>query len=397
MRMLRAVALASLLGYLAAFLLLGEGDRRAADFVAFYVGGTLVAHDHGQALYDLDRQRQVEHEVMGPFVFATGLLPFVYPPFVALPFVPLSHLPLLPAYWVWQGLTVLVLGSAVALLLRTSRWRSITRSRAGLSTRTAVLVLLGAFPVYAQFHSGQLSAGLLLALTAATVAFQARRDVLAGIALAALLAKPQLIPVLVLGLLAWQRFRALAGLGAGALALGGVSVAISGWNWWQALAGLVLHLDAFTTDRSEGWWAVTAASHLPAAGAWALGAAGVLAAVTAALWRPGAWRPGTPDWESRWATLLLAGLFASPHLLSHDLLLALVPAVLLWQAYAHRPRRLRILAGGGIALNLAALVDARGLALPVFPLLLGAAILALAFAPRQAPAEAVPAARAPAA
>jgi hypothetical protein len=111
---------------------------------------------------------------------------------------------------------------------------------------------------------------------------------------------------------------------------------------------------------------------------------GIVAVVTAALWRPGPWQPAAPEWGERLARVQLAALFASPHLLSHDLLLAAVPGLLLWQAYAAQPDRLRTLACWAVTINLASLVDALGYPVRLVPLLMGVALVALAYArPRQ--------------
>ncbi len=386
MRVLRALALAFAMAWLVALLLMSPGERRASDFAALYAGGALVATGEGYRLYEPDRQRAAEEAALGPVRFAVGLLPFVYPPFLAAAMVPLSRLPFMAAYWVWQLLSAVAVLGALRLLLRPTDWPP-ARARA------AMLLVAGAFPLYAQFHAAQLSGVLFLALAAGTVALRSRRDALAGVILAGLLVKPQLLPVLVLGLLVWQRWRALIAFTGAAAGLGLVSSWIAGWGWWEPMSALAVHFDTGRAALGEGWVAAVAAWRLPAGPAVVLSLAAIAGVVGVTLWRPGLWQPTGPGWAERLAGVELAALFASPHLLSHDLLLAVVPGLLLWQARAGQPQRLRVLAGWAVAINIAVLVDALGYPVRLVPLLLGAGLVALAEARRRRRAS-EPAARA---
>lgn len=353
------------------FLQQNEGARRASDFAAFYTGAVLVAGGEGRSLYDVGRQQVVQQEAMRPIVFAAGVLPYVYPPFGVMLFAPLSRLPLVPAYWCWQAISALALVAALGLLLRGPGWRGVRKG-------PVLLLLLATFPVASQFSTGQLSAILLLSLAAATAAFAAGRPALAGLALAGLLLKPQFLPLLVVALVVWRQGRALLGLGAGSLGLGILSTWIAGWGWWDRMLELALATDRGLASArvSEGWPALVSGLHLPAAGAVALLLVGAAVAVTAALWPPVG--GGSPLEDEQWAAVILAAVFLSPHVLTHDLLLLLVPLTLLWRVRLGDPRRLRRLAWWAVAIDLAMMVDGLGYRYRLVPWLLLGVLLSLA-------------------
>jgi len=88
------------------------------DFSIFYSAGKMVSARMAGSLYDERVEFQVQRQFAPEVSIRHGALPYNHPPFEALLFVPLSFLPYLQAYLVWDALSLLLLGLALALLRR---------------------------------------------------------------------------------------------------------------------------------------------------------------------------------------------------------------------------------------------------------------------------------------
>ena len=184
------------------------GNVKGGDFVLFYAAGKIVAAHQTDHLYDPDLQEQIEHGLTGERSGRHGL---INPPFFALPFVPLAALPYLAAFALWSAL-------GIALLMGTLRL---------VGRLDAAPWVLAFVPVWASISYGQNSLLSLFILAAAYVLLRHGRDGVAGAVLGCLLYKPQLVVLLAALLLLDRRWRALAGLGATAVLLAAVALALS--------------------------------------------------------------------------------------------------------------------------------------------------------------------------
>ncbi len=191
------------------------------------------------------------------------------------------------------------------------------------------LLLASMLPVFIAFLMGQSTMILLLGLTLVATGLRGRNDAAAGLGLAMLLIKPQLV-VIPVALLVWRgRLRGLAYFAVGCLAAtrfwlvgyGGVAAHLgflsSGamapeYHVSHTLLGLALSI----AGDNEGWQA-----YLAMAGA-------VLVGGGAVLWRRR--DSGSFELTDQLAIVVLASLLVSPYLRPYDLTLWSLPLATAW-------------------------------------------------------------------
>ncbi len=174
---------------------------------------------------------------------------------------------------------------------------------------------------------GQLSLLALLAYVAGLALLSRGRELEAGLVLAVVAVKPQLLVVMPLLLLIKGRGKALVGMAVGVSGLLGLSVLLVGpfdvaeflgvnletAGWLPPTLNLTLF--GFMSGLFQPWPALI----LPAT----LIAEALILYLLWWGWR-GEWRPGDTPFRLKLALLLLASMAAAPHLYAHDLVL-LVP------------------------------------------------------------------------
>jgi Glycosyltransferase family 87 len=191
------------------------------DFPAFYNAGRILNEYPREGLYDRDLQHRLYLEIV-PKAAPEGVNRyFGYAPFFALPFVPLA---MLPFWWAFVcfTLTSLTLFTVGFFMV----WKSAGLAKA--DRNSAFLIALSFLPFYAWcLLMGQTSAfgffffalGIYLSRT---------KPFASGLALALLTYKPPLLVLTVPMLFVLRRWRTLAGLASGSLALALLSFAIIG-------------------------------------------------------------------------------------------------------------------------------------------------------------------------
>ena len=289
------------------------GNVKGGDFVLFYAAGKIVAAHQTDHLYDPDLQEQIEHGLTGERSGRHGL---INPPFFALLFVPLAALPYLPAFALWSAL-------GIALLMGTLRL---------VGRLDAAPWVLAFVPVWAAISYGQNSLLSLFILAAVYVLLRHGHDRIAGAVLGCLLYKPQLVVLLAALLLLDRRWRALAGLGATAVLLAAVALALSVPATLAYLAlgrsfATMLGERGFPTAKMHSlysFFVLLLPGHLSAAAALALvSSLAVLALVR--LRQP----PYAADTLDRWYAAAIWGtVLVSPHVPLYDLSLLVLPALL---------------------------------------------------------------------
>lgn len=197
-----------------------------ADFSCFYRAGRMVAAGDAALVYDLRAQGRYDRGLGTEFVDGSGRrfsLPFVFPPYALAMFALLSRLPYRWAELAWYAVNVGMLLALPFVLRRSLRW----------SDRQVALALLASvlfIPAVLSLMQGQLSI-LMLFLFAIAFAFLAEgNDAHAGLALALTTLKPQFALAMLVALLVWRKWRALAAFASGCVALLGLSVGIVGWR-----------------------------------------------------------------------------------------------------------------------------------------------------------------------
>ena len=304
--------------------------RLGGDFPSYYSAGTIVADGEGDRLYDPALQAEVQAELTGD---GTGYLYFAYPPYYAYPYAALSLLPFSFAFLIHALLSMLALWLAVVLAAPLLPSLLATRDR----QLAAMAVLLVSYPMFRSVLGGQNTAFTLL-LIAAVWRFAAdENDLAAGLALAALLYKPQFgVPLLVLVIVA-RRWHIVKWWAAGAVGLYLAGAAILGWVWvrdWldqvSSFNDINIEVNGFLMVSAVGWF-----QNLLASPWWMILAALTIVlafGVAAVVW----WRHGiTP------VTMAIAApviIIAAPSALYYD---AAVGMVAFGAALEHEDQRAR--------------------------------------------------------
>ena len=157
-----------------------NGQIKGADFLHFYVLGSLADQGRGDLLYDVDEPR-AEQERLVPESEGTWFVP-IYGPQTALLFAPFAALPYLWAALAWALVTMGIYAACV--------WALWSECPSLLSYRRVVtLAALGFPPFYMLVLHGQTSALPLLCATLAYLALRGDRQWWAGVALGSMVVK----------------------------------------------------------------------------------------------------------------------------------------------------------------------------------------------------------------
>lgn len=261
-------------------------NPRSADFMSYYLSGSMLTHGLRHRLYDTTWQLSVVYPEDNP-------RPYARPPFEALLFVPLSCLPYRAAYVLWNLLLAGALGASVYLL-------RVHFAAVGLASR---LLLAGALaiPFALNLGAGDDSLLLLLVLAAAFALARRGRAYVAGAVLALGLFRWQLLAPLLLLLFIQKRWRLMTGVLAGGGALAALSFALAGSGWLGAYRRLLAQM-AVNGDlpRPESTPTVRGFIHLLLPATWAKlngPAASVAAVPVGCLLAACFWR----GWRAAWA------------------------------------------------------------------------------------------------
>jgi hypothetical protein len=359
-RALLALVLALAAAGLMVLLTQSPASRLSSDFTINYSAGMLVRQGHFAAPYQQaelgDMMRQV-----APGGAIDPRLPFSVPLGAALPYAVLSLLPIELAFRLWQLITIALIVVAVLFLQR-----AFPLPRApGL----AVLGLLAAIPTWATLTEGQPTAWLFLGGAMVVSVLRWDSPALAAGAGLLLAVKPQYLPAYLIILFAARRWRSLAAAvaGAGLLLL---SPLVGGGAGLIAMVHNALSANQVVAVRLNESWIGVIGPVLPTSIATAVAVIlylGVLGALLVLAWR----RPA-----SVMAFALFAGaltVLASPHALPHDLLILAVPAWLAMVLY--REGALPNPLPGLLAVDVALLIDLRGVDLPLGPIVMTAVVV----------------------
>jgi hypothetical protein len=327
-----------------------SNSLRGADFPDFYCAARMLAEGHGHQLYDADLQRQYQARYAG----RVGTL-YIHPPFEAVIYLTVAWLPLKHAYLLWSLLNLAFLAVGLRRLAKHALppWHWSVLLAASLTFVPLLLCL----------EQGQDSLLLLLLVILAFMALRSERSFAAGCWLALGLFKFQIVLPLVLVLALTQPRTARTGIVKGfslvALALAGLSAAISGWSVFIVYPEFLLHLRAqpfagiapqamanlrgltfffFRSDlffgNDHSLWAAVALT--------ALSAAALLGALI--VWKQAhaefPIRPAAVEkFDLAFANTVLFALLVAYHLNPHDLSLLLLPiALLLHSTLTRKPR-----------------------------------------------------------
>ena len=357
-------------------------SRLSSDFTINYSAGVLVRDGHLAGPYDQAALGAVMGRV-APDGAIDPRLPFSLPLAAALPYAALSLFPFEVAFRLFQLLSVALVLVGVLLLQRAvptlpfpGAGGTLEVSRPRLRGRVSLGVLglavgglLAAVPFWGTLTEGQPSAWLFLGAAMTMLALRSDSPALAAGAGMLLAVKPQYLPPYLIIMFAARRWRSLAAAaaGGGLLVLSPLAGGVTGL---MSMVHNALSANQAVAVRLNEAWVGIFGTVLPPRATTILAIAAYLAALVALgvlAWR----RPGSLTGFAALAGTL--AVLASPHALPHDLLLLAVPA---WLAFTlSREGALPNPVPALLALDLALLVDLRGVGLPLGPLVMTAAVV----------------------
>lgn len=304
------------------FLVSEEGERRAADFITFWLSAKLAAGGEALVAYDIEELTASLYRLTGR---ETRAILFLYPPHNLLLTLPIGLLPYPFALFLWQCVPL----AGLFLVLR----------RLGVPLPLLCLLPLSGGVVENLFYgqNGMIStlflAGGLLCLE--------RRPWLAGLCFALFTYKPQLALLVGPTLLAGRKWRALAAMVIGFSVLVGASLLAFGSEVWFAFVDNSLYLTSFLERGHRSWSAIpaifVAADRLGATStvSWTLQGAAALLAFAAVVW---AWTRSGPMAPK--VILLIAAIpLSSPWVHDYDLVMLFLPMAWLLQDAGRAPLR----------------------------------------------------------
>jgi alpha-1,2-mannosyltransferase len=296
-----------------------NGQVIGTDHTAFHTAAVLIADGRGDALYDypaLPVFARAQEEITGKDGF---LDPYRNPPFYALLYRPTARLPYLASYGVWAVLGLFVLVGGLRLL-------------AGRDWYRAVGWALCFYPVFAAVSFGQntlLSFGVFALVH---VAVTRQRLFLAGLAAGLLAYKPQLL----FGLVVWWTidvrtyWRAWLGMAATGCGLAGISLAVvpAETRAWVENLPAIARYDAFEFYNLHTWRGFGQLLTGDKTVGNVAGLAGMGLGVAAFI----LFRRRVNDPALLSAAAVFVTLWASPHTMTYEWGLAILPAVVVWAA-----------------------------------------------------------------
>lgn len=204
----------------------GSAGRELADFDAFHIVAQHVWRGDLDQVYHFDALLKMQMEAAGG---ATGFMPWTYPPQYDLLVAPLAFLPVGAGY---------LLFTAVTLALYVVTLRAI----AGNNLAQVLVLLFPALSITLGCGQNGFLTGALIGLVCLNME---RRQVLAGLALGAMVIKPHLAIAVGVYLLATRRWTALATAAFVVLASSLLCTLLFSWQIWPAWLGAIRESASF--------------------------------------------------------------------------------------------------------------------------------------------------------
>ena len=161
------------------------GKPGTGDFLAFFVGGTLVREGRGATLYDFAVQRSVHDSVLAEH--PETVQRYLNPPGLAIALAPSTALGYIPSFFLFTLAMVLVL--IAAAWMAAPAFREIRAVPWGGAT--ALLLTAGYLPIALTMFGGQDTVLTLCLLAGVYSGLRSHRPIAAGVFLGLLTYKPQ--------------------------------------------------------------------------------------------------------------------------------------------------------------------------------------------------------------
>jgi glycosyl transferase family 87 len=335
MRMIVAVYFALALGFAIGVTrtILTPDGVVATDFTVFWTGWWLILHGQADGLYNEAAQRATQQALMNGFSFQGGLMAFLNPPHAALAGLPFGwladHAGERVAFIAWTCVSV-------ALLLSLDRrLRETLGVTEGPARWIATSALVAFYPVFHTLNVGQMSILLAVAALGLHRAVDTSRPRAGAAWFLALTIKPQLLPGVVVFLIARRCWRLLAYATAALASAAALTAVVLGPAIWLDYARQVGRLEHFFAQGTPvhmvnlrgSLTRALGSSAQPSIDAMAYGIWIVAALVVAGLF---AYRRihEAADTRAAYALALAVALLSSPHLFVQDAVVWTVPLVL---------------------------------------------------------------------
>ena len=288
-----------------------SSDHFHNDLTFYYVAAQ-IGFAHGWSrIYDLDLQ-QTYLNALGSGITVAELARYISPPPVAWLALPLTALPFNLAYACWSGLLIVALGVT---------WRfAAPAPDAGRLRVLFFAAALGWLPVVYGLQLGQPGLFVALGVAGSYALLRSGRPLWAGVALGAIVLKPQLAFLVPLALLAAGRYRAFTG---SALALGALAI----------LSALALGSSGIATYLDRLGFAASVPVNRDLTLAYLLGGAARPVQIFTAAWTmliANRLRQRGVEWI--FACALVGGLLATPYVHLDDLMMLGLAAWLVLRA-----------------------------------------------------------------
>lgn len=318
------------------------------DYLAHWTGGALLVSADPTKLYDPESQAAFQTNVIGSEV---PLSWFVSPPIVAAYYAPLAMLP-----YNLSGILWLLLSAALLVMCALSL-KSLAPNLMARKRSVVILAILASPPVFELLGGGQDSAFILAVWLTGIRLLLSQHNVWAGAVLALGIAKPQLVVIVPLVLLATKNIRALASFVAVCCLVLGAQigmVGIEGLLRWLGALSSPLYMEQ--VQQGQAWKMVGLPSLVQGVlpDAWGHAAAPVLTALSlpvgagVLLFRLYKVRGLALDSDAVWIAALATTAIFSPHLATYDAVLFIPVIVFLLERRSSRRVRVSAVAAFGL-------------------------------------------------
>jgi hypothetical protein len=305
-----------------------------SDFAGTYVASTLIRSGHAAQIYDTGAERQALVASGAPV--SHDDIPFENPPSAAVVALPFALLGAGDAWRAWSLLQLALMLGALFLVARTAPWPA-TLPR--LPRLAIVLIALAGFGTGLLFVEGQWDGVSVLGLAAAYALWRRERTAAAGFALGftAAIAKPQLVIGVAAYMIGRRDWRAVGGALAGAAVTVVIGLVGTGPHALTAFVTAIATPSNSPTAQMQGTSGLFGSLLGHAPGVFLLAVGAGIAAAAVAGWLGTVARRRHDLFEPSLCGAVALSLFASPHLLGHDLTL-LAPVLVAGLAWlAGRP------------------------------------------------------------
>ena len=320
---------------------LRSGRPLMREFMAFYTVG-YVLNRSPEILYEPKAFNDTYHALF-PALPKEAKQFYAHAPFEAITFRPFALLPFESSLVAWQVVSLVLFSVGFTMV-----WRA-SDSLPGGQLPLALLLMLSLRPVAVEsLARGQVAALTFMWIAAALWCHRRGQDYWAGVALSLCLSKPTLLGLLLPMLIVGRRLHILVGFGAGAAALGAVSVAVVGWRGCADYVAMLLRFGTMATGSRNSFLLADyvdinsfVRTAIGGGGQWASAvlavvAAGVLPWLVKLWWAGG--REGDAKWGVTWAATLTWTMLLNVYVAPYDTSIVVL-GMLLTVGALYRPSR----------------------------------------------------------